>query len=243
MKIGIITDIHSNIQALNAVLAEFEKIKVDKIICCGDIIGIGINPEETVQALLKRQDMLIAVAGNHENYLLKGLPDNVHDDKRKMSNEEVENHKWNHNKLSKQSKEFLNKLKLVQDIEIEEKRFYITHYPVKEDSTYKKHIKNPSLEESKKMFEGINADVFLYGHTHTYSVNCEEDKWYINTGTLGCPMDSNIAKAGILEIRNGKIKFNEINVKYNVKEIIDEIKKLEFPFYKGILKIFYGENK
>ena len=49
MKIGIITDIHSNINALNAVLEKFDKMKVDKIICCGDIIGIGSNPEETVQ--------------------------------------------------------------------------------------------------------------------------------------------------------------------------------------------------
>ena len=65
MKIGIITDIHSNIQALNAVLNEFDKLKVEKIICCGDIIGIGINPEETVQALLKRKEMLIAVRGNY----------------------------------------------------------------------------------------------------------------------------------------------------------------------------------
>ena len=46
MKIGIITDIHSNIQALEAVLEEFDRINVDKIICCGDIIGIGPNPEE-----------------------------------------------------------------------------------------------------------------------------------------------------------------------------------------------------
>lgn len=56
MKIGIITDVHSNIIALNAVLNEFEKIEVDKIICCGDIIGIGPNPEETVQKLMKSDD-------------------------------------------------------------------------------------------------------------------------------------------------------------------------------------------
>ena len=41
MKIGIITDIHSNIIALNGVLNKFENLNVDKIICCGDIIGIG----------------------------------------------------------------------------------------------------------------------------------------------------------------------------------------------------------
>lgn len=61
MKLGIITDIHSNIIALNEVLKEFEKIKIDKIICCGDIIGIGQHPEEVVQALMQMSDKLIAV--------------------------------------------------------------------------------------------------------------------------------------------------------------------------------------
>ena len=53
MKLGIITDIHSNIIALNEVLKKFEKIKIDKILCCGDIIGIGSSPEEVIQALMQ----------------------------------------------------------------------------------------------------------------------------------------------------------------------------------------------
>ncbi len=241
MKIGIITDIHSNIQALNAVLNEFDKIKVKKIICCGDIIGIGINPEETVQTLIEKKDMLIAVRGNHEQYLLKGLPKEVHDDKRKISNDEIENHKWSHSKLSEQSKYFLNELEISKNIEIEGKKFYIVHYPIKEDGTYKKHIKNPNILENKEMFKEIDADIYLFGHTHTLSVNNEGNKWYINTGSLGCPMDSNTAKAGVLEINDGRVEFKSINVKYNVKEVIEEIKKIKFPFYKKILKIFYGE--
>lgn len=138
MKIGIITDIHSNIQALKAVLSEFDKEKVDKIICCGDIIGIGINPEETVQELIKRKDMLIVVAGNHEQYLLNGLPKIVHDDKRKMSSGEIENHEWNHSKLSDKAKDFIKELKLFQIVEIEGKKIYIVHYSLNNDGTYKK---------------------------------------------------------------------------------------------------------
>lgn len=240
MKIGIITDIHSNIQALKAVLNEFDRIKIDKIICCGDIIGIGINPEETVQELLKRKDNLITVRGNHEQYLLNGLPEKIHDDKRKMSNEEIENHKWNHNKLSEQSIKFLSELKLFENIEIEGKKIFIIHYPRKNDGTFKRHIKNPSILESKEMFKEYDADIFLFGHTHTYSINEIDNKWYINTGSLGCPLNSNIAKAGLLEINDGKIKFESIDVEYNVKEIVDEIYKLKFPFYEEILKIFYG---
>ena len=43
--------------------------------------------------------MLISVKGNHERYLLNGLPKTIHDNKRRLSNEEIANHKWNHNKL------------------------------------------------------------------------------------------------------------------------------------------------
>lgn len=239
MKIGIITDIHSNIQALNVILNEFDKQNVEKIICCGDIIGIGINPEETVQELLKRKEMLIAVRGNHEQYLLNGLPKEIHDDKRKMSEKEIANHKWNHNKLSDQSINFLRSLEIYQNIELAGKRFYIVHYPQKIEGTYKKLIKNPSAMDNMEMFKENDTDIFLYGHTHTFSVNNIDDKWYINTGALGCPMKSNIARAGILEINHEKIQFKSINVEYNVKEIIDEINNLKFPFYEEILKIFY----
>lgn len=239
MKIGIITDVHSNIQALNAILNEFDKENVDKIICCGDIIGIGINPEETVQTLLKRKEMLIAVRGNHEQYLLNGIPEEVHDNKRKMSEKEVKNHKWNHSKLSEQSINFLRQLKISENIKLEGKQFYVVHYPQQADGTYKKHIKNPNAMDNVEMFKENDADIFLYGHTHTFSVNNIDDKWYINIGALGCPMKSNIARAGILEINDGEVKFSSINVEYNVKEIIDEINNLKFPFYEGILKIFY----
>lgn len=239
MKIGIITDIHSNIQALNTILNEFEKIRVEKIICCGDIIGIGINPEETVQALLKIKEKLIAVRGNHEQYLLNGLPKEIHDNKREMSEIEIKNHKWNHSKLSNQSIDFLRQLEIYQNIELAGKRFYIVHYPQQSNGTYKKHIKNPNATDNVEMFRENDADIFLYGHTHTFSVNNVGNKWYINPGTLGCPMGSNVARAGILEINDGKIKFESVNFEYNVKEIIDEINNLKFPFYEEILKIFY----
>lgn len=242
MKIGIITDIHSNINALKVVLEEFKKVKVDKIICCGDIIGIGPNPEETVQELIKVKEKLIAVRGNHEQYLVNGLPKEVHNNKRKMSLEEIENHEWTHSKLSKKSKEFISELPLFQKVEIENKKIYIVHYPMNEDGTYKKFIKNPTIDENKEIFNEIDADIFLYGHTHTVSINKEKNKWYINVGTLGCQMNTNIANAGILYINNDEVDFKSLNIKYDVKEVIDKIKEIKFPFYSGILRIFYGSN-
>ena len=241
MKIGIITDIHSNIIALNAVLKKFKEIKVDKIICCGDIIGIGPNPEEVVQELIKVSDKLIAVRGNHEKYLLDGLPINVHDNKRKMSIEEIQNHKWTHSRLSEQSKKFLEKLPIYRDIKIENKKVFIIHYPMNKEGRYKKHIKNPTIEENKEMFVEIDMDIYLYGHTHMACINNIDNKWYINSGSLGCPLQSNLANAGLLEIKDDKISFEYLSITYNVEKVIKEIKKLQFPFYEEILKIFYGK--
>ena len=242
MKIGIITDVHSNIIALNTVLNEFEKVKTDKIICCGDIIGIGPNPEETVQELMKNKDKLITVRGNHEQYLLKGLPKDVHDDKRAMSLEEIDNHEWTHSKLSENSKNFISQFKISNIIEIEGKKIYIVHYPSNENGIYKKHIKKPTIKQNEEMFSGIDADIFIYGHTHTISINNKNNKWYINSGSLGCPIKSNIANAGILEINKNEICYKQLKIEYNVNEVIKEIERLRFPFYKGILKIFYGKE-
>lgn len=223
IKVGIITDIHSNVQALGAVLKEFDRIEVEKIICCGDIIGIGPNPEETVQMLMKRKHSLIAVRGNHEKYLIEGLPREVHEDKRKMSSEEIKNHEWNHNKLSEESKNFIIELPKTRSFEIENKKIYVVHYPYDEIGNYKKIIKRPTIGENQEMFKEIDADIFLYGHTHTISINSNDDKWYINTGAVGCIIDNYMANAGILSINNGKVDFQCLNIKYDINKTIEEI--------------------
>ena len=69
MKIGIITDVHNNVIALNSMLAVFEEEGCDEIICCGDIIGIGPFPEETVQRI-KSLPNIRCVLRNHEKYLI-----------------------------------------------------------------------------------------------------------------------------------------------------------------------------
>lgn len=242
IKVGIITDIHSNVQALGAVLKEFDRIEVEKIICCGDIIGIGPNPEETVQMLMKRKHSLIAVRGNHEKYLIEGLPREVHEDKRKMSSEEIKNHEWNHNKLSEESKNFIIELPKTRSFEIENKKIYVVHYPYDEIGNYKKIIKRPTIGENQEMFKEIDADIFLYGHTHTISINSNDDKWYINTGAVGCIIDNYMANAGILSINNGKVDFQCLNIKYDINKTIEEINKIKFPMYKKILKIFYRRD-
>ena len=187
-------------------------------------------------------DKLITVKGNHEKYLLDGLPVNVHDDKRNMSLEEIQNHKWTHSRISEQSKKFLENLPTYKTIEIENKKIFLIHYPMNEEGEYKEHIKNPTFEENKKIFSEVNSDIYVYGHTHVACINNRDKKWFINVGSLGCPLQSNIANAGILEINKNEVYYKQLKIEYNVNEVIQEIERLKFPFYKGILKIFYGKE-
>lgn len=64
MKYGIISDIHGNIEALEASLGSLEKEGVDEIICLGDIVGYGANPEECVNIV--RKVAKASILGNHD---------------------------------------------------------------------------------------------------------------------------------------------------------------------------------
>lgn len=63
MKRAIVSDIHGNIDALQAVLADIQSQECDSIYCLGDIVGYGPNPRECVDEVMKFQ---IAILGNHD---------------------------------------------------------------------------------------------------------------------------------------------------------------------------------
>ena len=84
MQFGVVTDIHNNLTALKVVIEKLQQLGCDKIICCGDIIGIGPYPEETVQYLMQIPN-LIAVRGNHEKYLLDEMPTEYPNEENKIT--------------------------------------------------------------------------------------------------------------------------------------------------------------
>ena len=66
-KIAFISDIHSNLEALTAVLAQCDELKCDEIICLGDIIGYGASPSECIKIIRERE--IPCVLGNHDEYV------------------------------------------------------------------------------------------------------------------------------------------------------------------------------
>jgi len=68
-SIAVISDIHANLPALEAVFREIEGLGIEHILCCGDVVGYGPHPRECVELLRKRK--IPCVLGNHDLYTLQ----------------------------------------------------------------------------------------------------------------------------------------------------------------------------
>ena len=238
MKYGIITDIHNNVTALRAVLKQLEQMNCDQIICCGDIIGIGPYPEETVREMI-RVPGLIAVRGNHESYLLDGMPTECPNEEN-MSFGEMDHHRWEHSLLSEESVSFLRSLPKRIDFEVEGLLITVMHSCMDENGRYSGSKKNPSESDLLTMFAGVNSDIIIYGHDHARNI-CRGGKLYINVGSLGCPKtEHDIARAGVLTIGNGKPAIEVIDVRYDADSVVRKIDELNYPDAEMIKKYFYG---
>ncbi|MGL4336044.1 MAG: metallophosphoesterase family protein [Turicibacter sp.] len=207
MKIGIMTDVHNNVVALNAMLKVFEEKECDEIICCGDMIGIGPFPEETVQKL-KSLTNIKCVLGNHEKYLIDKISKPYPE---MLSENEALHHQWEHGLLSEDSKQYIYDLPNLLYLNRGKFKIAVLHYSMSDTKTYS-HVKtNPNFADCDKMFAGIEADIILYGHDHKGSIVYGNDKIYINCGSLGCTTShEGIAQGGVLTIKGEKPIFEKV---------------------------------
>lgn len=70
MRIGVISDVHANLEALDAVLADIDRERPDALVCLGDFVGYGPDPNPCVELLAPR--LRAAVVGNHDQAALGG---------------------------------------------------------------------------------------------------------------------------------------------------------------------------
>ena len=71
MKIALLSDIHANLPALEAVLADIEKQKPDTFYCLGDFIGYNVWPNQVIGLI--RENRIASIAGNHDLKVAKFL--------------------------------------------------------------------------------------------------------------------------------------------------------------------------
>lgn len=68
VRLAVISDIHGNLEALESVLKDLDGLNIDRVLCLGDVVGYGPNPEECVQLICSRN--IPTIAGNHDKAIL-----------------------------------------------------------------------------------------------------------------------------------------------------------------------------
>jgi predicted phosphodiesterase len=210
--LAIISDIHGNHIALSAVLAEIDKMPVEKIICLGDVGGYYCQINECCETLRERN--IFSLMGNHDWYLAKG-------EKCPRSNSANRCLDYQRKAITQSNLQWLSELApqgRVDDLNIVHGGW---NNPIDE-----------YLVPSDAYFSNLSGQYFASGHTHLPCTWSGDIKKYCNPGSVGQPRDG-ISKASFA-IFDG-CNFNLYRKEYDIAAIQQKMKEAGFDQY-------YSEN-
>jgi len=231
MRYGLISDIHGNLEALEAVLSEIDKLRVDQILCLGDVIGYGPNPTECVKIV--RERTAVCLVGNHDEASLGRVDLEFFN---YMAKEAIE---WTTSRLASEAIEFLRTRPYTHEFED-----YVIVHATPEDPRRWNYIL--SLDDAGQSFEAFDQQVCFIGHSHTpwvidldpddhmrlrhdYPIKLQEQHRYlINVGSVGQPRDRNPAAAFAI-LDSHKREYNLFRVPYNVVKTQMKIRAAGLP--------------
>lgn len=222
MRYAIISDIHSNLEALQTAMEYIQSASVDTIICLGDIVGYGPRPNECVEII--RQNCQVCLMGNHDHAVI-GRTD-IHYFNQYARDSVL----WTQKQLSPENKNFLKALPFTHEI----------------GDTLFVHSTPANPEEWEYIFSDLDArqnlDSVFYkmifiGHSHipvvfpyhqpsffkeTFQVDLENERYIINVGSIGQPRN-NDPRACFVIYDDTEMTVNYIRLEYDVKKTFQDI--------------------
>jgi len=219
MKILIISDIHSNYEALLTV-AHAEK--TDAVWCLGDLVDFGPLPAECVQWVRHhvRQD---CVRGNHDHALAFDVDCRSSESFHELS--EL-SRAMNRELLHAEQIEYLRGLPVLKILTLDGFRFHLSH-AAPDGDLYKSHLQ-PDISDASlsAAIGGVDADFVMCGHTHLPMVREIDGRIFVNPGSVGLPLDGD-PHASYAVFHDGKIKLRR--AKYDVERTIKKLRQSTLP--------------
>ena len=223
MRFAIFSDIHSNLEALEAVIADARERRCTDFVCLGDVVGYNANPGECIQ-LVRELDCPV-VKGNHDEQA-------TFTESSERFNELAERAiEWTRERLNEQDREWLGGLPLQQRVH----DFTIVHATLDTPGQWGYVFNNLDAVAS---FTYQRTSVCFFGHTHvpvafvfdsmtkggTYSKFKVErgKKYFVNVGAIGQPRDNNPKAAYVV---------------YDMDESTIELRRLEYDIATAQKKI------
>jgi len=232
LKTAIISDLHSNREALEAVFVDIGKRGVDDLVCLGDVVGYGPEPEYCVDVV--RKNARWCLMGNHDDALFRDASDfNPHARGAvEFTRRRLHPHWWSSNE-KRMRWSWLKSLPL----RMAEGRFLFVHGsprdPVREYVLSTDGILNP--DKLRSIFDSFEH-VAVAGHTHQPGIHDESmrfqalngaqevtielepgKKYYINVGSTGQPRDGD-ARACYAVLEEDRVSWYRVPYDFRITQ-------------------------
>lgn len=227
-RIAVITDIHGNLSALEASLAEIDAMGIREIYCGGDLVGYGPHPNE-VCALIEERN-IPTIYGNYDYAIARDLDDcgcayvTQHD--RDLGQESVA---WTLANTSQASKDFMRALPFDLHFQLGDQDVHLVHGSPRKVNEYLFEDKPPKLYE--RLARGESSQVLVFGHTHKPWIHSYGGVLFVNCGSIGKPKDGD-PRAGfaILEADEaGVVRASITRVPYDAEAVAREVAAAGLP--------------
>ena len=236
MRYAIISDIHANLAALDAVLADIDRRgDVDVIYHAGDLVGYSAEPNEVVERLRSRA--IAGVAGNYDSTVATGY---AHCGCRSESPRQEElaeiSYRYTLAATTAETKRYLGGLPFSLDLRplgghVHGPRLVVVHGTPTLNTVYWTEARTDEFCLKMARHVALEAgDVIAFGHTHKPWHRLVEGIHFVNTGSVGRPKDGHW-QAGyvLLDVGGTATHVEHVRVPYDIERTIAGVRAAGLP--------------
>lgn len=235
MRALVLSDLHANAEALRAVLSHVRRKKFDAVICLGDFVGYGAEPNQVLDSMRSLKGRKLYIRGNHDRIVAGQEEGGAFNAAARVAAQ------WTQEHLSPPNRRFLERLPLGP---IQRGEILLCHGSPDDEDEYLFHDLHAS-----RVFEQTEAPIVLFGHTHLPAIFSIDQRgtvrgslvqgdatfrldgarrFLINPGSVGQPRDRN-PRASFVILDTAKLRVQFFRVWYDVAKTQTAIRKAGLP--------------
>ncbi len=247
MKIAVISDIHGNMEAIEAVMADIEKKECEKIFVLGDYAMAGPEPDWAVQYFMNRKDnpKFTMIQGNTD-LMIADYSEELYNKLKENAPIMAEALKSDVSILNPLEKKFLRNLPIQKEVEAEGVKFLLVHGSPRKNN--EDILPDTPIDEVEKMLVNVDADVILCGHTHIpCGFQTESKKTVVNDGSIGRPFFTQqgipFACYLLVDVKAGKCVFEHQFVDYDREKAAEKLAQRDFQGADKLAEMLLNPEK
>lgn len=235
MKILILSDIHANWYALEAIL---DKESYDALVFLGDVVDFGPSPRNCIKFLMKSSKAHFwGVRGDHDHAMAYGINSKCPGDLNTISDVTRE---WGEGFLSSEEVGFLRRLPMNNEFSIDSMNFELVHGSDLAPGQICKYQAEKSLNNEEREEES-ELNFILVGHSHKPFIKLVGNTTILNPGSVGQPRDLN-PRASYAVIDNGNAYIRRVS--YDIERTVNDLERTALPKHltSKLSSILYSGN-